>query len=139
MIAPLSRRGIFGATLALAVPATASAAPQPFQHPDAELVRLARELWAEWDISDAYFASAGDLSGDAVEAAMAPAGDIVDRIELIAPRTLDGFRVHALALAWCKCWDRTHPAEIQGIEEDCTTSGRILQGLLAGLLAGGAP
>ena len=100
-----TRRTLLGeaaAGTALAVPALATAA-EP--HPDAELLRLGRELDAAWAHERATYARMkGSYSKEAdriTQAAMLATGEIVDRIEELPATTLDGFKVKARAVSWC--------------------------------------
>ena len=89
----------------LAAPASALAIDGVSVRPDAELLRLGRELDAAWAHERATYARMkGSYSqeGDRItQAAFDATGEIVGRIEELLATTLDGFKVKARAVSWC--------------------------------------
>jgi hypothetical protein len=91
---------------------------------DAALIALGRELEAAW----AQEREANDNGSDRdIEATCEATGAVVDRIEAIPARTLEGFKVKARAVSWCHCGD----FEGFGTTTDERIAARIIRDLLA--------
>lgn len=85
------------AAAAVAVPANTLAA---IPHPDAELLRLGRELEAAWAHEKAVYA--GDGTEEIKEAALEASQRIVEMIGRTQAHTMDGLRIKAEAVRWCR-------------------------------------
>jgi hypothetical protein len=131
----MDRRSLFSraatAAPALVLPSVALAAA----HPDAGLLRLGaamerafareREVWATYGtVDDGAFEAASQAAADVT-------AEIVDRIERMPARTLDGLRVKAAAIAWCYADEPFEP------DRDATTDVRLAHSIVADLRAMG--
>lgn len=110
----LSRRRLLARTAAAApaaaLPLAAAAGPV---HPDAGLLRLGAAMEAAAARERAVWATIGTVDDGTYEAAAGRAADetfaVIRRIERVPARTVDGLRVKALALAWCRCGEPLEP------------------------------
>ncbi len=139
MSATTSRRRLFGGTVAASLAALLPAAASATTHPDAALLDLGTQLKAAWAVQDAYFAANPyPATDDECNAAMEPCLDLVDQIEEIQARTLDGVRVKAFAVWWCSA-EGSSPFELSELVDDTdTTDTRIAGSIVRDLLAMGA-
>jgi hypothetical protein len=111
---------------AVAIPTAALAGARP--HPDAELLRLGRELEEAWARERATVRPAA--SDDEVNAVFNVASEIVGEIEALPATTLEGLRVKTRALSWC------HDGEgIDFRDEQDTTDLKLANGIVRDLLA----
>jgi hypothetical protein len=136
MMRPTSRRALLGITTAIAaaLPAFASA---PL-HPDAELLRLGAELEAAWGRENAHFDAGLATTDEGIEAAMAPCRDLVNQIELLPARTLEGLRVKARSVQWCCNEGSDDPNYFGSLDDWETTDIRISSSIIRDLLALGS-
>ncbi|WP_294534280.1 hypothetical protein [uncultured Rhodoblastus sp.] len=91
---------------------------------DAALIALGRELEEAWDQENKINDSSSD---EDVVAACGATSAVVERIEAIPARTLEGFKVKARAVSWCHCGD----FEGFGTTTDERIAARIIRDLLA--------
>jgi hypothetical protein len=95
----------------------------PLPVDDAELVRLWRKLRPLW-AREHEVRNAGDK---VLEAAMAKCSAVADQIERLTPTALDGFRVKALAIMWCRNGLDEFP---EGIAQDTRLVRSIIRDLI---------
>ena len=119
-----------GALLALLGTAAASAAPGAPPHPDAALLRLGAELDAAWLHQEA---AAKSMSDDEFEAMMDAGGVLVDRIEHLPARTLEGLLVKARAISWCNSGEEIDPDRFSPYPS-ATTDARLAASIVRDLL-----
>lgn len=126
----LSRRGIAGAGAALLALASTAAIAAPASG-DAELTRLGAELEAAWSVEAADAERCE--TDEELEAVMARAGDIVDRIEHLPASTLAGLKVKARAVSWCNQGEEIDPNRFNPYN-GATTDGRLAASIVRDLL-----
>ena len=119
--------GAGAAAATVAVPAVADTA-------DAELLALGMEFEAAWAREVALFASFGDdlteAQGVALDRAYGAVGAVVDQIERMSARTLDGLKVKARAIQWCY-----HDDPVDLVVDRRTTDLVIANSIIRDLLA----
>ena len=127
MMANLSRRALAG--VAALLPLATAAAP-PTSGPNAELLRLGAALEAAWAHQEALLPSCTDAE---LATTMAPCSALVDRIEQIPARTLEGLMVKARAISWCNSGEEIDPDRFCPYP-GATTDGRIAASIVRDLL-----
>lgn len=132
---PSNRR--FALQFSLATLAAGFAAPAiagTKSNPDAKLIRLGREF----DYAKAEADRLADSADEIWSAAIERVDPIVDEIEALQARTLEGLLVKTHALAWCRCGQPVTAEELA--DRHCRTIDmELIAGILADLTAmGGA-
>ncbi len=122
----MTRRSFVTSPVSASVSASAAAMALSTPYPDAELVRLGRDLNEAWQ--------AERLAGDeAVEEAVLRCCDIVMRIEGQPATTFAGLGIKVLALSWCHDGDPLAWASLCA----STTDRRLVASILNDIMTAG--
>ena len=118
---------------ALAVGATAGVVQAGAAlNPDEELIRLGAEFEAAWA---AERATKHPFYEEVFEAAYGRSASIAHRIMVIPAKTLDGLRVKARAVLWCRSGEPIADASFSYDEDHPTTDLILAAGIVRDLLA----
>jgi hypothetical protein len=118
-----SRRLILGSAVVagvVALPASAQA------HPDHELLKIGDDFEQTWRAERVGLAPRG-LTDEQVAAFVDATSAVVDQIEVLPAKTLQGLRIKARAVAWC------HDGDFCGFGD--TTDERLAAQIIRDLLA----
>ncbi|WP_191060998.1 hypothetical protein [Geminicoccus harenae] len=129
LLAQAGTASVIGVT----APAASASAGQP-HHPDAELLRLGRELERAWaEERAAHAATEGTFTHEADEYTdpfVELSSDVVRKIEAIPALTVDGLLVKVRAIQWCRDGDQFEQDEYKHLSTDARLAHSIANDLM---------